>query len=310
MGEMLTRHIEMVAIDRITVTNSRARNRRIHREIVENIDAVGLKRPITISRRTSTDGRERFELVCGEGRLEAFRALGQSEIPAIIVDASEHDCLVMGLVENLARRQHRPIDLLKEVGSLRHRGYSDAEIGAKIGVTAAWVNMIAGLLERGEERLVAAVETGLLPISFAVEISRSDDAETQRALADAYTQGKIKGKKLGIIRRLLEARARSGKGVAQNPYGRKGPTKRILTPEELMRIYRREADRQIVLVKKSNFVQERLLFIGATWKELRQAASQAILSTSLPPALPIPKTLRVRRATTRPSATGTYRPPT
>ena len=112
MDEMPTRLIEMVAIDRITVTNSRARNRRIHREIVENIDAVGLKRPITISRRTSTDGRERFDLVCGEGRLEAFRALGQSEIPAIIVDASEQDCLVMGLVENLARRHHRPIDLL------------------------------------------------------------------------------------------------------------------------------------------------------------------------------------------------------
>ena len=48
--------------------------------------------------------RPRYDLVCGEGRLEAFRMLDETEIPAVVIDAAEADCLVMSLVENLARR--------------------------------------------------------------------------------------------------------------------------------------------------------------------------------------------------------------
>lgn len=108
--------------------------------------------------------------MCGQGRLEAFIELKQTAIPAIVIDADESDCLVMSLVENCARRQHRAIDLMQEVGALRKRGYSDRQIAEKIGVSPEYVNMIAGLLERGEERLVSAVETGLLPLSLAIEI--------------------------------------------------------------------------------------------------------------------------------------------
>ena len=43
-------HLQMIPIDRIEVLNPRARNKRLHREIVDNIDAVGLKRPVTVRR--------------------------------------------------------------------------------------------------------------------------------------------------------------------------------------------------------------------------------------------------------------------
>ena len=48
-----------------------------------------------------------------KNRLEAYRALGQVEIPALVIDANEEDCLVMSLVENIARRQHRQIELVR-----------------------------------------------------------------------------------------------------------------------------------------------------------------------------------------------------
>ena len=91
-----------------------------------------------------------------------------------MIDADESDCLVMSLVENCARRQHNPIDLMREIGALRKRGYNDRQIGEKIGVSTEYVNMIAGLLEKGEERLVSAVETGLLPLNLAIQISKTD----------------------------------------------------------------------------------------------------------------------------------------
>lgn len=268
MSAVRPNRIEMIPISRITVLNPRARNKRQHREIVNNIEAIGLKRPITVSRREGTSG-PRYDLVCGEGRLEAFQMLGQTEIPAVVIEASENECLVMSLVENIARRTPRPIDIMREIGALRSRGYNDAAIGEKIGVGASWVNMIVSLLERGEERLVAAVETGLIPITLAMEISKAETEEAQNLLLDAYETGKLRGKKLAAVRRMLDMRMRSQrKGLL--PTGRLGrkASSRRLTAADLMEIYQREAEKQRLLVKKSDFTQTRLLFIVEALKDL------------------------------------------
>lgn len=267
MADMHPQQIEMIPISRITVLNPRARNKRQHREIVNNIEAIGLKRPITVSRRPG-EGSPRYDLVCGEGRLEAFQMLGQTEIPAVVIEAAEAECLVMSLVENIARRQHRPIDLMDEIGSLHRRGYNDTEIAAKIGVTPSWVNMIVTLLERGESRLVAAVETGLIPISLAVDIARATTDEAQNLLIDAYESGQLRGKKLGAVRRMLEQRIkRNGRAAAVHGLGRRNPNRRM-TSTDLMQIYQREAEKQRILVKKSDFTQTRLLFMVEALRDL------------------------------------------
>ncbi len=113
--------------------NPRVRNKKIFKEIVDNIAELGLKRPITVTRRDQADG-PRYDLVCGQGRLEAYQALGQREIPALVIDADSEDCLVMSLVENLARRQHRAIDLLHDIQGLKRRGYTEDEIAQKTGL--------------------------------------------------------------------------------------------------------------------------------------------------------------------------------
>ena len=116
--------IRMVSVQEIAILNPRARNKKVFNELVASIAILGLKKPITVSKRR--DGA--YDLVCGQGRLEAFIALGQSDIPAIVLEISKEDCFVMSLVENLARRQHSPIELMREVGALRNRGYSIGEI--------------------------------------------------------------------------------------------------------------------------------------------------------------------------------------
>lgn len=259
--------IEMIPISRITVLNPRARNKRQHREIVNNIEAIGLKRPITVSKHDGPGGT-RYDLVCGEGRLEAFQMLGQTEIPAVVIEASESECLVMSLVENIARRVQRPIDVMNEIGALRKRGYTEAEISRKIGITSGWVSMIVTLLERGEERLLSAVETGLIPISLAMEISRAESEEAQNLLLEAYETGKLRGKKLASVRRLLDLRMRGrSKSITAGKFGRKGTTRK-LTASDLMQVYQREAEKQRLLVKKSDFTQTRLLFIVEAIKDL------------------------------------------
>ena len=258
--------VEMIPLAVINVINPRARNKWTHREIVDNIESIGLKRPITVSQRLGP-GAAKYDLVCGEGRLEAFRMLGETDIPAIVIEASEADCLVMSLVENVARRQHRPIDMMHEIGSLSKRGYSDVEIGGKIGLSPAYVAMIVVLLKRGEERLLAAVETGLIPVSFAIDIARADHAEVQNVLMDAYAAGQIKGKKLSSVRRLLDQRMKRSKAAPDPGLGLKNPGRKF-TAADLVHLYQREAEKQRLLVKKSDFAQAKLLFVVEALKDL------------------------------------------
>lgn len=260
--------IELIPIDQITLLNPRARNRKTHRDIIDSVESVGLKRPITVSRRKSSDGSVHYDLVCGEGRIEAFQALGQTQIPAIVLELSEEDCLVRSIVENVARPFHRGVDLMREVQAMRQRGYSDADIAEKIGVTPSWVGMIAMLLEKGEEQLITAVDSGVIPLSLAVIIARSDDGGVQQALADAYADGKIRGKNIEVVRRLLERRHRRHSDAHRGRFGRTSSTRKP-TADELVQVFRKEADRQRLIAKKADFVQSRLLFVVQALKELR-----------------------------------------
>ena len=49
----------------------------------------------------------------------------------------------MSLVENLARRQHSPLDLMREIGALRDRGYSMTEIAAKTDFSDEYISRSA-----------------------------------------------------------------------------------------------------------------------------------------------------------------------
>ena len=155
--------VEMIPVERITVINPRVRNKKIFKEIISNIAEIGLKQPITVTRRDESDGA-RYDLVCGQGRLEAYQVLGQSEIPALVVDADIEDCMVMSLVENLARRQHRAIDLLHDIQGLKQRGYSDTAIAQKTGLNITYVRGVNRLIEKSEHRLLRAVESGQIPV--------------------------------------------------------------------------------------------------------------------------------------------------
>ena len=152
--------VQMVPVARITVVNPRVRNKKVFKEIVDNIARLGLKRPITVTKYEAPDGGFLYDLVCGQGRLEAYQVLGQTEIPAPVVAADEEDCAIMSLVENFARRQHHAIDLLHDIEGLKRRGYDEAEIAQKTALTIEYVKAVIRLLENGEHRLLRAAESG------------------------------------------------------------------------------------------------------------------------------------------------------
>lgn len=247
--------IHMVPVDAITVLNPRVRNKRVFQELVTSIATLGLKKPITVSLRGDGSG---YDLVCGQGRLEAFVSLGQKKIPAVVVQASKDDCFVMSLVENLARRHHTPLELLGEIGLLKERGYSIGEIATKTGFSNEYIYALCYLLDHGEKRLLAAIERGLMPYSIAMEIAKAKDADVQQALAEAYENRSLPGNQLVAIRRIIEQRNLSGKRMQSTGGNR---SRKQVTADALVRAYRKETERQKLLVKKATLTQSRLIFV-------------------------------------------------
>lgn len=160
-------------IDRIEVLNSRDRNMKAFEEIVDNIRTIGLKKPITLTERAGADGAPAFLLVCGEGRLNAFRLLGETHIPALVVNVTDEDAFIMSLAENIARRGHRQLEILADIELLLARDYNIDDINQRTGLSEKYVRDIVFLLEKGEERLIEAVQSGTIPLITALEIARA-----------------------------------------------------------------------------------------------------------------------------------------
>ena len=254
--------VREIDIVKIRVINPRVRTRKSFRELRDSIEKLGLKRPITVTRRSGKDGFE-FDLVCGQGRIEACQSLGYLTIPAIVRELSVQDCLLQSLVENCARRKRDPLEYLQNVEVLVERGYKVAHIATKTGLSPKYVSGVVGLLEKGERRLVRAVEGGRIPISVAVEIAEADDAELQTALMKAYESKELNGRQLVNAKQVIAQRTRGGKGYASD-LGRKSTR----TANAVYKAFRDDVDRKRLMIGKANTAAEALLFVAQAMRTL------------------------------------------
>jgi ParB family chromosome partitioning protein len=258
--------IRMIPVDRIDVLNPRERNHKIFEEVVDNIKSIGLKKPITVTPRPGPDGVEKYLLVCGEGRLKAFKALGGAHIPALVIDVSDDDAFIMSLAENIARVKRRPLEILAGIEQLHEKGYNPKDIAEKTGLNVSYVHGILTLLRQGEERLLVAVERGRVPLTAAMTIvgAGDDDKAVQAALQEAYESGKLRGNRLHHARRIIEHRKNHGRTIGRNT----PREKKDVSTSSLVRTYQREVERQKLMVRKAEYAQQRLLFIVGALQSL------------------------------------------
>ena len=268
-------NVSMVPIARIEVLNSRDRNMKVFEEIVESIQLIGLKKPITVAERAGEDGQTKYLLVCGEGRLNAFRILGETHIPALVVDVSDEDAFIMSLAENIARRGYRPLEILADIELLRERGYTADVIIQKTGLSPKYVRDIVFLLEQGEERLIEGVQRCSIPLTTALEIARASANDPQNSngeggesnlgdlLQEAYENGQLKGRQIIEAKRLIEKRQELGPS-SPNAAQIKPPT----SSYSLVRTYQKEVERQRKMVLKAEHAHQRLLLVVQGLKKL------------------------------------------
>ena len=255
--------IALIPIEDIHILNPRVRNQIIAEEIRQNIRSIGLKRPITVAPRKDAKNGKKYDLVCGQGRIEAFIAAGVTEIPAIVREVSEEDALLMSLVENIARRNSSALELLQSIKYLKGQGYADDAIAAKTNLGKDYIRGIIRLLEQGEEYLVNAVEKGRIPLYQALNIAAEDDTAVQTALTEAYESGALTGKKLVVLQKIISRRKHYGKGLSAPPR-----ENAKVSAEDLIAAYENGAREKKRLLAQSNYIKDVLDYMAVALRQL------------------------------------------
>jgi len=280
--------IQIIPIEKIHILNPRVRNQKKFFDIATNITKVGLKKPITVTPcKSGAEGKD-YDLVCGQGRLEAFLACGQTEIPALVIDVSEEQALVMSLVENLTRRRYRPADLLQGIEVLQKQGYDARAIADKTGLSHDYIYGVLNLMEKGEARLLAAVETGQMSIALAINVANSPRDE-QIALQEAHDNG-LRGRKLLLAKSILDRRRRRGKGFIDES-GRKRDKNGEKRPsgQSVAKAYKRETSRRKRLILNANITSGYLSLIKEYLLDLRKERDFiALMEEEKLPTMPKP----------------------
>jgi len=252
----MNNEIIMIPIDRIRVLNPRPRDKRKFEQIVQSIKNLGLKKPIQVSLRSAEEETEPgYDLVCGQGRMEAFLVLGHKEIPAIVVEVSREERLLRSLVENMARRLPSRLALMNEIERLKADGYSNVEIGKKLDIADGTVGGYIALKKAGEERLLDAAINGKIPLGVAMDIAKADSPELQRELLKGFESKELNQFAIRTVKRLIDQRRFVGKGRDIEADKKKSRT----NADSLINAFKRESQKQRLIVKKARLCDAKLV---------------------------------------------------
>ena len=101
---------QSIAIDAITLPDSQPRryfDPQKLQQLTESVRQHGILEPLLVR---PADKAGLFELVAGERRFRAAKAVGLTTVPATIRELSDEDALQLALVENLQREDLNPIE--------------------------------------------------------------------------------------------------------------------------------------------------------------------------------------------------------
>lgn len=118
-------------------------------ELTESIREHGVLEPILVA-----ETEEGFKIIAGERRFRAAKVAGLSTIPALVKKVAEDKMLLLGLIENLQRKDLNVYEKalcfkdLAEKFNLTHE-----QIGQKLGLSRASVTQALRLLNLPEEVL-------------------------------------------------------------------------------------------------------------------------------------------------------------
>lgn len=172
-------------------------------DLIASIKEKGVVQPVIVR---SKNGE--YELIAGERRMRAARALGIEELPVIVRNVNDADALELALIENIQREELNAIEEAKAFQKLMADfGFSQEEVAKAVGKDRATVANTVRLLnlpKRAQEMVVegelsAGHAKALLSLSGEHAILKMANSVVRKGLSVRETESLIYRKKAGLF---------------------------------------------------------------------------------------------------------------
>ena len=166
-----------------------------HHELMASIKEHGVLQPIVV--RPSGTG---YEVVAGERRLRAAKALEMGTIPALVREATDEEMQTLALVENVQREDLNAMEKARALRAMMAGfGLGQDDVAARVGKARSTIANVLRLLDLPEE-IQRLVEEGSITGAHARALLLAKTTERRLVLAQQVVEE-------GISVREVERRA-------------------------------------------------------------------------------------------------------
>lgn len=154
-------------------------------ELIVSIREVGLLQPIVVRPLVGAAiGGPQYELIMGERRLRASKALGLDSIPAVVKNTADENMLRDALLENLHRANLNPLEEASAYQQLLNDfGITQEQLAERIGRSRPQITNTIRLLKLPSS-VQQRVAAGVLSAGHARAILSAGDATAMEKLSD------------------------------------------------------------------------------------------------------------------------------
>ncbi len=189
-------------------------------ELAESIRVQGIIQPITVRQL----GKDRYQLIAGERRLQASKLIGLPTIPAYVRTANDQQMLEMALIENIQRENLNAIEIaLSYQRLISECSLKQEELGDRVGKNRTTVNNYIRLL-RLPPVIQASLRDNRISMGHARAIINIDNPDTQIRLFNRTVDEEWS------VRKVEEAVRNLADGLPET-----GSDRRVTLPKQEMR---------------------------------------------------------------------------
>ena len=191
-------------------------------ELVQSIKEKGIIQPIVVRKQG-----DRYELIAGERRLRAAKALNLGQIPVWVREATDEESLEMALIENIQRQNLNPIEQAKGYQYLINKfGITQEKLAQIVGKARVSITNILRLLKLPQD-IQEEIKRDKLSFAHARALLEVEQPALQRDLTREIIANSLSVQEL---ENLIRQKRKTSLGRKKQAVGNKDPF--ILACEE------------------------------------------------------------------------------
>jgi len=185
------------------------------RELADSIKEKGIIEPLIVRRTPSG-----YELIAGERRWRASRMAGLLDLPVVVTDATDEECIELAIIENVQREDLNAIEEAEAYKTLMGFGLSQEAVAKKVGkeraTVANYLRLLRLPIEVKEELAKGSISMGHAKALLAIDSHAAATELCRRIIVKGLSvrQAEALANEKGAGRKPAKTKKAAGVGAA------------------------------------------------------------------------------------------------